>query len=431
MWITSELPKKQVFLRTLQNTTVSCMLTNPQHLQIADYNYELPVEKIAVYPLEERDQAKLLHYKNNKIADHFFYELPQLLPADAWLVFNQTKVIPARLVFEKPTGGHIEVFCLEPIKSIGDMHTALSITQSVSLHCLVGGASKWKKGAVLSQEKNGIKLEAQLREKVQDSFILDFTWSPAYHTLSTILDVFGQTPLPPYLKRKAALSDSSRYQTVYAKKEGSVAAPTAGLHFTPTVLQQLEERNIANAQVVLHVGAGTFRPVKAAFLKDHEMHQEWIEASADFLITWLQRVHQPLIGVGTTTLRTLESLYWIGVKINLENPSTPPLLHQWEPYQLAEHEISLEESLISLIQWLEKKKLDRIVTQTSLLIAPGYSIKTISALITNFHQPSSTLLLLIAALVGEDWKDIYTHALDHNYRFLSYGDSSLLWKKNE
>ncbi len=405
------------------------MITKPHNLQIADFDYELPVEKIAVYPLEERDQSRLLQYKNKVISDHFFYALPAQLPADAWLVFNQTKVIPARIIFEKPTGGQIEVFCLEPIESIGDMHKALSSTKEVSLHCLVGGASKWKKGTVLIQEKNGIKLEAQLREKVQDSFVLDFSWLPANETLATILDVFGQTPLPPYLKRKATGSDSSRYQTVYAKKEGSVAAPTAGLHFTTKVLQQLEERNISTAHVVLHVGAGTFKPVKASTILDHEMHQEWIDASLTFLKTWLDRINQPLIGVGTTTLRTLESLYWLGLKIKLENPSTMPTLQQWEPYQLAVKACTLEESLISLINWMEKRELDRVLTQTALLIAPGYSIKTICALLTNFHQPRSTLLLLIAALVGEDWKKIYAHALENNYRFLSYGDSSLLWKK--
>lgn len=405
------------------------MITKPHNLQIADFDYELPVEKIAVYPLEERDQSRLLQYKNKVISDHFFYDLPAQLPADAWLVFNQTKVIPARIVFEKPTGGQIEVFCLEPIESIGDMHKALSSTKEVSLHCLVGGASKWKKGTVLIQEKNGIKLEAQLREKAQDFFVLDFSWFPANETLATILDVFGQTPLPPYLKRKATGSDSSRYQTVYAKKEGSVAAPTAGLHFTTKVLQQLEERNISTAHVVLHVGAGTFKPVKASILQDHEMHQEWIDASLTFLKTWLERINQPLIGVGTTTLRTLESLYWLGLKIKLENPSTMPTLQQWEPYQLAVNACTLEESLISLINWMEKRELDRVLTQTALLIAPGYSIKTICALLTNFHQPRSTLLLLIAALVGEDWKKIYAHALENNYRFLSYGDSSLLWKK--
>ncbi len=405
------------------------MITKPHNLQIADFDYELPVEKIAVYPLEERDQSRLLQYKNKVISDHFFYDLPAQLPADAWLVFNQTKVIPARIVFEKPTGGQIEVFCLEPIESIGDMHKALSSTKEVSLHCLVGGASKWKKGTVLIQEKNGIKLEAQLRKKAQDSFVLDFSWFPANETLATILDVFGQTPLPPYLKRKATGSDSSRYQTVYAKKEGSVAAPTAGLHFTTKVLQQLEERNISTAHVVLHVGAGTFKPVKASILQDHEMHQEWIDASLTFLKTWLERINQPLIGVGTTTLRTLESLYWLGLKIKLENPSTMPTLQQWEPYQLAVNACTLEESLISLINWMEKRELDRVLTQTALLIAPGYSIKTICALLTNFHQPRSTLLLLIAALVGEDWKKIYAHALENNYRFLSYGDSSLLWKK--
>lgn len=404
------------------------MKPDPRNLPIADFDYSLPPEKIAVYPLEQRDQARLLQYKDKSITDHFFYDLPNQLPANSWLVFNQTKVIPARLVFEKITGGQIEVFCLEPVASLGDMNHALSNTHHVSLHCLVGGASKWKKDTPLVQVKENIRLEVAMKSKEQDSFVLQFSWSPAHHTFAKIVEVFGQTPLPPYLKRKAVISDSSRYQTVYATKEGSVAAPTAGLHFTEEVLQQLDQRSIERAQVILQVGAGTFKPVKALTLKDHPMHQEWIEASLDFLKNWHHRIQQPLVAVGTTSLRTLESLYWLGVKIKREAPAVIPTLQQWDPYQLDATNISLQESLEILINWLEKRNLDRLVTQTALLIAPGYSIKTINGLLTNFHQPRSTLLLLIAALVGEEWKKIYNHALENKYRFLSYGDSSLLWK---
>ncbi|MBM3412344.1 MAG: S-adenosylmethionine:tRNA ribosyltransferase-isomerase [Bacteroidetes bacterium] len=404
------------------------MSDNPRNLQIAAFDYPLPAEKIAAYPLENRDQSRLLQFKNKQISDHYFCELPNEIPSNAWLVFNETKVVPARLIFEKNTGGRIEVFCLEPAAELGDMHQALSHTQTVMIHCLVGGASKWKKGTVLRQEKEGIQLYAELKTKEQDSFVLSFSWQSAYHTFAEILTVFGQTPLPPYLKREVVAADASRYQTVYATKEGSVAAPTAGLHFTPAIMQELDKRSIVKTQVILHVGAGTFKPVKALTLSDHQMHYEWIEVSLEFLKTWQSRVHQPLIAVGTTSLRTVESLYWIGVKIMNTQADSVPTLSQWEPYQLDAGSISVQEALANLIQWMEVKKLDRLVTQTGLLIAPGYTIKTCSGLITNFHQPRSTLLLLIAALVGEDWKKIYSYALENNYRFLSYGDSSLLWK---
>jgi len=404
------------------------MSPDPGNLQIAAFDYPLPAEKIAAFPLEKREQARLLQFKNKQISDHHFHELPNEIPSNAWLVFNETKVVPARLVFEKSTGGQIEVFCLEPIAALGDMHQALSCTQAVMMHCLVGGASKWKKGTLLTQVKEDIQLEVSLITKEKDSFILAFSWLPATHKFAKILAVFGQTPLPPYLKRKVVASDAGRYQTVYASKEGSVAAPTAGLHFTPSILHELAKRSIASAQAILHVGAGTFRPVKALTLAEHEMHQEWIEASLDFLKNWRTRIDQPLLAVGTTSLRTLESLYWIGVKLLKENPASVPALSQWEPYQLQNASITVQDALDSLIMWMEKRKLERLVTQTGLLIAPGYSIKTSSGLITNFHQPRSTLLLLIAALVGDDWKKIYDHALANNYRFLSYGDSSLLWK---
>ncbi|MBM3414376.1 MAG: S-adenosylmethionine:tRNA ribosyltransferase-isomerase [Bacteroidetes bacterium] len=404
------------------------MSANPRNLQIAAFDYPLPAEKIAAYPLENRDQSRLLQFKNEQISDHCFQELPNEIPSNTWLVFNETKVVPARLIFEKNTGGRIEVFCLEPIAELGDMHQALSNTQAVLIHCLVGGASKWKKGTVLTQEKEGIQLNVELKKKEQDSFVLSFSWRPAYYTFAEILAVFGQTPLPPYLKREAVATDASRYQTVYATKEGSVAAPTAGLHFTPAIMQALDRRSIARAQVILHVGSGTFKPVKALTLSEHQMHYEWIEASLEFLKTWRMRVHQPLLAVGTTSLRTLESLYWMGVKIMNAHADSVPTLSQWEPYHLNTASISVQEALDNLIQWMEIRKLDRLVTQTGLLVAPGYTIKTSSGLITNFHQPRSTLLLLVAALVGDDWKKIYSHALKNDYRFLSYGDSSLLWR---
>lgn len=405
------------------------MNINPRLLQVAQFDYELPTQKIALHPLPQRDASKLLIYQDGNIEDALFSSLPQQLTSGSSLIFNQTKVIPARLIIEKPTGGQIEIFCLEPASGKRDMNQALLATGSLQLHCLVGGASKWKRGVVLKQFNQHVELTIEMVNKTADTFVLDFHWSPAHLSFSQILEQFGQTPLPPYLKRKPIQGDSTRYQTVYAQQEGSVAAPTAGLHFTSEIVEQLREKNIRLDSITLHVGAGTFKPVKAAQMQDHEMHYEWIDVEVGFLEKWLQHHHQPLIAVGTTSLRTLESLYWMGVKETLHPSHEIPVLSQWECYELAKAGITLEHSLSTLLNLLKEKKQDRLVTQTGLLIAPGYSIKTADAIITNFHQPRSTLLLLIAAFIGEDWKKVYEHALKNEYRFLSYGDSSLLWRK--
>ena len=422
-------PKKQAFFGTFAQTTVGCMQTDPRLLEVIDFDYELPAEKIALHPLSQRDASKLLIYKEGVITDTIFSTLPSQLQSGTCLVFNQTKVVPARLVFEKSTGGQIEVFCLEPANNEQDMNSALSNQSPLQLQCLVGGASKWKRGSSLTQKKDTIELSVEMIEKTADAFILQFHWSPANLPFSSVLETFGQTPLPPYLKRKANQSDSTRYQTVYASQEGSVAAPTAGLHFTPKTLEELQENKIGLESITLHVGAGTFKPVKAAQMQGHEMHQEWIDVDLAFLEKWRNQIDSPLIAVGTTSLRTLESLYWLGVKVALEPADKIPMLSQWECYELEKTGLSIAQSLDALIQFLQKKKLDKLVTQTALLIAPGYTIKTVDALVTNFHQPRSTLLLLIAAFIGEDWKKVYQHALDNDYRFLSYGDSSLLWRQ--
>ena len=422
-------PKKQAFFGTFAQTTVGCMQTDPRLLEVIDFDYELPAEKIALHPLSQRDASKLLIYKEGVITDTIFSTLPSQLQSGTCLVFNQTKVVPARLVFEKSTGGQIEVFCLEPANSEQDMNRALSNQSPLQLQCLVGGASKWKRGSSLTQKKDTIELSVEMIEKTADAFILQFHWSPANLPFSSVLETFGQTPLPPYLKRKANQSDSTRYQTVYANQEGSVAAPTAGLHFTPKTLEELQENKIGLESITLHVGAGTFKPVKAAQMQGHEMHQEWIDVDLAFLEKWRNQIDSPLIAVGTTSLRTLESLYWLGVKVALEPADKIPMLSQWECYELEKTGLSIAQSLDALIQFLQKKKLDKLVTQTALLIAPGYTIKTVDALVTNFHQPRSTLLLLIAAFIGEDWKKVYQHALNNDYRFLSYGDSSLLWRQ--
>lgn len=422
-------PKKQAFFGTFTQTTVGCMQTDPRLLEVIDFDYELPAEKIALHPLSQRDASKLLIYKEGVITDTIFSTLPSQLQSGTCLVFNQTKVVPARLVFEKSTGGQIEVFCLEPANNEQDMNSALSNQSPLQLQCLVGGASKWKRGSSLTQKKDTIELSVEMIEKTADAFILQFHWSPANLPFSSVLETFGQTPLPPYLKRKANQSDSTRYQTVYASQEGSVAAPTAGLHFTPKTLEELQENKIRLESITLHVGAGTFKPVKAAQMQGHEMHQEWIDVDLAFLEKWRNQIDSPLIAVGTTSLRTLESLYWLGVKVALEPADKIPMLSQWECYELEKTGLSIAQSLDALIQFLQKKKLDKLVTQTALLIAPGYTIKTVDALVTNFHQPRSTLLLLIAAFIGEDWKKVYQHALNNDYRFLSYGDSSLLWRQ--
>ena len=398
-------------------------------LSANDFDYSLPEQLIAQFPLKERDQSRLLLYENGRIHDNNYSELYSLLPEKSWLVFNQTKVVPARVLFEKNTGGLIEIFCLSPAPSQGDMSMAMRKTSSVQMQCLVGGASKWKSGFVLERNQEGITLRASIVHKEPEHFLIEFTWTPEEQSFAGILELFGQMPLPPYLKRKLESEDQERYQTVYAKKEGSVAAPTAGLHFTPALLEKLHQKDIPTDYLTLHVGAGTFKPVKAATMNDHAMHAEWIEVELAFLQRWYQRVHQPLIAVGTTSLRTLESIYWIGLKIMLENPSTIPTLSQWECYELATKALPLDKVLKALIEWMQNKKEYLLLTQTALLIGPGYPFKTTQGLLTNFHQPRSTLLLLVAAFVGEDWKNIYAHAIEKQYRMLSYGDGSLLWKK--
>jgi S-adenosylmethionine:tRNA ribosyltransferase-isomerase len=398
-------------------------------LEVIDFDYELPAEKIALHPLAQRDASKLLIYKEGVITDTIFASLPSQLKCGTCLVFNQTKVVPARLVFEKSTGGQIEVFCLEPANGEQDMNMALGNQSPLQLHCLVGGASKWKRETSLTQTKENIELRVEMIEKTVDAFTLQFHWSPAHLPFSALLDFFGQTPLPPYLKRKPNQADFTRYQTVYAKQEGSVAAPTAGLHFTTKTLEELQDNKIRMESITLHVGAGTFKPVKAAQMQGHDMHLEWIDVDLVFLEKWRNQLDNPLIAVGTTSLRTLESLYWLGVKVAKAPTNKIPTLSQWECYEMEKAGLSIEQSLDALIQLLKKKKLNKLVTQTALLIAPGYRIKTVDALVTNFHQPRSTLLLLIAAFIGEDWKKVYRHALDNSYRFLSYGDSSLLWRR--
>lgn len=406
---------------------------HPKELSIIDFTYELPDERIARYPLAERDQSKLLIYRNGQISETIYAELAAHIPANSLLVFNNTKVVEARLLFEKPNGGRIEIFCLEPHEQYGDITTAMLQKGKVWWKCLVGGAKKWKEGALISQiekyDSSEITLTARKIEQYADAYLIELSWDDADMSFAELLHVAGVIPLPPYLNRAAEESDQERYQTIYAKHDGSVAAPTAGLHFTNSLFAKLTQKNIRHSFVTLHVGAGTFKPVKSATMQDHEMHAEFIDVSAAFIEQLLQETAGPVIAVGTTSLRTLESLYWLGVKTKLDPHISAEALtiKQWEPYELAEYNFSAAEALTALLDWLQQNQADRLITKTQIIIAPGYTFRIIKGLITNFHQPQSTLLLLVAAITGDNWKKIYQYALDHQFRFLSYGDGSLLW----
>ena len=408
---------------------------HPSELQIKDYTYNLPDEKIARYPLPQRDQSKLLVYKNGTIAEDTYRNIAAQLPEQALLVFNQTKVIHARLLFQKPTGGRIEVFCLEPDDRYQEVQQAMLQQGEVYWKCLVGGAAKWKPGQVLklsalAGDGGQLLMTAAVEAKREGYFVLKLNWNNTM-TFAEALQLAGHVPLPPYLNREADQSDEERYQTIFAREEGSVAAPTAALHFTDAVLAGLAERHIDTALVTLHVGAGTFKPVKSETMQDHDMHAEWIEADAPLLQQVIEKLKagQRVIAVGTTSARTLESLYWIGLQLHQQrfDPAAPIAVPQWYPYE--QHpELPAAEAYEVILNYLKEKQLSRLVTRTQIIIAPGYTFKVISGLITNFHQPQSTLLLLVSALVGTAWRDIYDYALQHDFRFLSYGDGCLLWQ---
>ena len=407
---------------------------DPRNIQIRDYTYTLPEDQIAWFPLEQRDASRLLIYKDGEITEDFYYNLSNYIPAGSLMVFNNTKVLEARILFQKPTGGVIEIFCLEPEAQL-DITTAMEKQEKVLWKCLIGGASKWKHGQVLqkkiSSQGQDILLEARYIEKKQDHFIIELSWSPTELSFASVLHEAGAIPLPPYIKREASQSDEERYQTIYARYLGSVAAPTAGLHFTEQVMNSFKTKNISHDFVTLHVGAGTFKPVKSETLGDHEMHAEYFQVSATLIRELAEAEERTRIAVGTTTLRTLESLHWLGVKVsqNKNIAAEEMVLDQWEATALNRLSITVKESLHSLLTWLEERNLDSIFSKTQLIISPGYDIKMADALITNFHQPQSTLLLIVAAIAGDDWKKIYDYALENKFRFLSYGDGNLIWIK--
>lgn len=397
-------------------------------ISIDQYDYQLPPERIAKYPLNERDQSRLLHYKNGSISDHLFKELPELIPANAMLLFNNTKVIRARLPFRKETGARIEIFCLEPVAPT-DVALAFEQTREVSWNCLVGNLKKWKAGILespLEIDGETVLLKAEKKEKTKDGFVIRFFWDNPQFTFSELMESIGKTPVPPYLEREAEEIDTERYQTVYSQEKGSVAAPTAGLHFTENIMGQIQSKGVSLTNLTLHVGAGTFRPVKSETIGDHEMHTETFRVAIETLRD-IRNHNGSRIAVGTTSLRTLESLYWAGVLVAKGKPFHH--IEQWTPYH-TNGDLSFSTSMDHLIKAVHDEGKTHFEGSTAIIIVPGYQIRSVDALITNYHQPRSTLLLLVAAFVGDDWKKIYTHALNNNYRFLSYGDSSLLWRSD-
>ena len=405
---------------------------HPKNLSISDYTYHLPLERIAHHPLAQRDLSKLLIYKNGQINVDSYRNIPEYLPEDSMVVFNNTKVVEARLLFKKQSGATIEIFCLEPHSQYPDITTSMLQRQSVKWMCLIGGASKWKHGQVLekktSYQGKEVIVWAKYLEKIKDSFVVEISWEPAALSFAEILHAAGAIPLPPYIKREAEPEDAERYQTIYAATDGSVAAPTAGLHFTPEIFAAMREKNIRTDFVTLHVGAGTFKPVKSDTMEDHEMHSEFIDVSLDAIETISANCGKYITAVGTTSLRVLESLYWMGAKaiLNAEKSLDQLSVQQWDPYEINSSTISANEALTALTQRMKMEKTDRLISTTRLLIAPGYPFKIADALITNFHQPQSTLLLLVAAFAGEEWRKIYEFALENDFRFLSYGDGCLI-----
>lgn len=399
-----------------------------QNIRIEDFNYPLPDERIAKFPLPQRDHSKLLVYRQGSIEERRFYELPEALPADSLLVFNNTRVIQARLHFKKETGALIEVFCLEPLAP-HEYSLSFQSTGSCSWLCLVGNSKKWKNGALLQTvEIDGkpVHFHAERGLPHGNAYEVRFSWDDPEVTFAALLDHAGELPIPPYLNRETEESDKTTYQTVYSKIEGSVAAPTAGLHFTPEVLERLKANGIPSLELTLHVGAGTFKPVKSETLEGHEMHTEYISVCRD-LIDALCHTDRRVVAVGTTSVRTLESLYYIGKTLE-SNPQASPqslTVAQWQPYD-GSADIDPRQALRNIVEYLDRNGLSRLVTSTQIIIAPGYRYHIVRGMITNFHQPQSTLLLLVSAFVDGRWHEIYDYALGHDFRFLSYGDSSLL-----
>ena len=420
-------------------------MTDTKHIHISDFNYELSDERIAKFPLQQRDHSKLLIYQHGEVSDDVFLNLPNHLPQGALMVFNNTRVIQARLHFRKETGALIEVFLMEPALP-ADYEQMFQTTGKCSWLCMVGNLKKWKEGPLMRDfeiKGKALTLSATMdRNKTMEksggtNYWVDFEWNNPEVNFAEILEAVGELPIPPYLNRATQESDKTTYQTVYSKIKGSVAAPTAGLHFTDAVLHDLDQKGVVRDEVTLHVGAGTFKPVKSVEIEDHHMHTEYIVVHRHTFERLLQH-DCSVIAVGTTSVRTLESLYYMGVKLAMNPQCTEEDLHvnQWEPYDLPHNEeglvlvdgepVSVEQSVRNLLDYLNRDGLEALHSSTQIIIAPGYVYKIVKMLVTNFHQPQSTLLLLVSAFLKGDWRKVYDYALSHDFRFLSYGDSSLL-----
>jgi S-adenosylmethionine:tRNA ribosyltransferase-isomerase len=425
-------------------------------LNLIDFDYELPNERIAYTPCQNRADSKLLVWDKQIIADSQYQNITDFIPAHSTLLFNNSKVIAARILFDKQAvendetpsvqnkinsqqeenaqpnkNSVIEIFCLEPSMEYSPVQIAMQATNKVAWNCLVGGAKKWKTPfleKILFHNNKEIHFFAKKINQIDGKFLIEFSWDDATIIFSEILALIGQIPLPPYIVRNTTAEDKDRYQTTYASEEGSVAAPTAGLHFSQELLNKISSNNIALQFLTLHVGAGTFLPVKTEIINDHPMHAEFFEIEKK-LIHYLIENNNRLIAVGTTSLRTIESLYWLGIKIIANPKITATDLHllQWDAYEADEKEIPKLEALHAIVNWMERNQLQTLISKTQLMIMPGYRFRMVKGLLTNFHQPKSTLLLIIAAIVGSEWKTIYQHALNHQYRFLSYGDGCLFW----
>lgn len=398
-----------------------------QKIDLKEYEYTLPEERIAKHPLEKRDHSKLLVYNKGIIHHRHFFDLPDLLDSDCLLIYNNTKVIPARLVFQKQTGARIEVFLLQPVSPSKVMSEIMASKKPVVWETLIGNLKRWKEGEELqgtvSVANQEVVLTARLLNRVLNQ--VEFSWSDKEIAFVDLVEACGETPLPPYLNRKVQEDDKSRYQTVYSEKEGAVAAPTAGLHFTEEIFEGLRKKGVQEAALTLHVSAGTFQPIKVQNVEEHPMHSEQMEIKLETIEKLLKHKGK-IIAVGTTSVRTLESMYWFGVQL-LENRGSLFQIEKLAPYALRESLPTGKESLEAIIKEMKAKSVDNLLGTTEIFLFPGYRFRLVEGLITNFHQPGSTLVLLIAAILGEDWKKVYHEALANDYRFLSYGDSSLIW----
>jgi S-adenosylmethionine:tRNA ribosyltransferase-isomerase len=396
-------------------------------IDLKEFEYTLPEERIAKFPLEKRDASQLLHCQNGEIDHYHFYDLPDLLPEDTLLVYNNTKVIPARLIFQRETGAKIEIFLLQPVAPTSVIPEIMLAKHPVTWETMIGNAKKWKDGEVLKGriEVSGKEVVLSARIVNRESKQVEFTWENYEVAFVDLVEASGEVPLPPYLNRKPTVEDKSRYQTVYSKKEGAVAAPTAGLHFTEDVFESLRKKGIQEAEVTLHVSAGTFQPIKVENVLEHPMHSEQMEIKRETVEKLLSHSGK-IVAVGTTSVRTLESLFWYGVKL-IERKGSDFQIEKLYPYASHHHVASREQSLQAIIEEMNIRATDTIMGTTEIFIFPGYRFQLVDGLITNFHQPGSTLILLISAILGGNWKKIYEEALANNYRFLSYGDSSLLW----